>query len=78
MPPEKNHRKAKQDSSKIDIYSLGVIIYQMLYNDLPTVDYDKDRSKRDRGYFHFHYKHYKIPIGIDLSLDLLDIIHGCL
>ena len=32
MAPEKNHKETKLDPTKTDIYSLGVIIYWMLYN----------------------------------------------
>ena len=48
------------------------------YNKLPTIEFNKDKSISQRGQFHFHYKQYKIPIGVNLSFGLLDIINGCL
>jgi len=45
MAPEKNHKKMKKDPFKVDIYSIGVILYQMLYNALPTMDYSRQGQR---------------------------------
>jgi len=36
MAPEKNHKQAKSDPSKADIFSFGTMLYQMLYGKLPN------------------------------------------
>ncbi len=49
MPPEKSHQEKKTDPKKGDIYSIGVMIYYMLYNRFPTLEFDKDKTDKDWG-----------------------------
>ena len=40
MAPEKNHSQKKADIEKVDIYSLGVMIYQLFTGTFPTLQVD--------------------------------------
>ena len=50
----------------------------MLYGYIPNKNLDQKRSNYKQKLYVFKYNFYEIPIEIDATLGIIDIIHGCL
>ena len=64
MAPEKVDGTIIKDVMKADIYSLGVILYNMLLNKFPTMEFDEKKSDIKNGYFKMKFTFFEIPRNI--------------
>lgn len=64
--------------SKVDIYSFGCSIYYMLFKKTVVSKVNMEKSDEEWKMYVFDYDQYKIPLDYDLTLGMLDILHGCL
>jgi len=77
MAPEKNTRKHKRDVRKGDVYSIGVILFYMLYHKYPSEALSEETDAA-KGKYVFEFSDIKIDPSVSISIDLLDIMMKCL
>jgi hypothetical protein len=61
--------------NKVDIWSLGVLIYYLMFDNLPFSDPDKQKMNVVTN---ITYKDYIIPNGSKITPELNDLLKGCL